>query len=94
MEAKFAFNQGCRWMRTIFDFHQNFLFNERMMFVLANDRGIKRNDDKPCARVFIPRDAHTGATDGEGVYFYVNDCNTFMDVFYRMKNISPVLSVG
>ena len=43
-----------------------------MFFLLTNDRPIKQNDIKPCARVLIPRCSHLGAIDGESAYFFVD----------------------
>ena len=51
----------------------NVEMNERIAFMLANDKSIRKNDNRPCARCFIPRDAHTGAYDGANVFYYVED---------------------
>ena len=47
--------------------------NERILFLLANDKSIKRNDNKPCARAFVPRCEHTGVADPKYFYFYVDN---------------------
>ena len=38
--------------------------NERIAFIMANDRPIKRDDPRPCTRALLPRDGNTGAWDG------------------------------
>ena len=46
--------------------------NERVAFMLANDKTIKRNSSK-VARALLSRDAHTGAFDGKHVYYFIDD---------------------
>ena len=73
VEAKFAFSQGCRWIRMTIDPRLNILINERLLFLLVNNRPIRRNDNRACARAFVPRCEHTGAADTKFSYFYVED---------------------
>ena len=69
--------------------------NERMCYVMANDRPIRRDDNRPNARALLPRDGNTGAWDGHYIYYYIDDVNVFMFVFNRMKNfLSPLLTSG
>ena len=49
---------------------------------------------KKFVHCFCLRDKNTGASDGEYVYFYGDDEETFMDAFHRICNISPVLKFG
>ena len=46
--------------------------NERLAFMLANDRTIKRNMSG-VARAMLCRDAHTGAFDGKHIYYYIDN---------------------
>ena len=69
---------GCRWIQISFDPKMNLEINERLMFGIVNDKPIIRNEIKPCARIFIPRDGNTGAIDGSNVFIYIEDSNIFM----------------
>ena len=51
--------------------------NERVAFMLANNRPIKRNCGK-VARALLSRDAHTAAFDGRNIYYFIDDMDIFV----------------
>ena len=66
------------------------LMNERYAFVIANRFGPTRGY-KNIARAFLARDGNTGAWDGEHVYYYIDEIQTFGLVYERLLKLSPVL---
>ena len=55
----------------------NIEMNERVAFMLANNRPIKRNCGK-VARALLSRDAHTAAFDGRNIYYFIDDMDVFV----------------